>query len=212
MQNKDTAKNPSGDKDAPEKKGAEQAVKNAAEKTKSLEPTDAKSVTPQKVEVLTKTHETPTEEAVADEAKKGYDMLFIGVDPSVSEPGAFHPNVSRIAAGFEGPLAVVIAGEKHKKRPAESRFKILVPVTGTAVSRRGAEVGLALAHAANAKIGALYVSTAPSGRVRGKLRRALLTRRAEQAILKDIVELADNFDTTMTVSYTHLTLPTNREV
>ncbi len=187
------------DKPAPEN-GAEEAVKSAAETTKPLEPADAKSAGTQKVEVLTKTQEAPPEEAVASEAKKGYDLLFIGVEPAVSEPGVFHNNVSRIAAGFEGPIAVAIANGKHHKRPQESRFNILVPVTGTAVSRRAAEVGLALAHAANARIGALYVSTAPGGQKRGQFRSALATRRSEQAILKDIVALADNFETAMTTA------------
>ncbi len=51
----------------------------------------------------------PTEEAVASEARKGYDLLVIGVEPVVAPEGGFHPEVARIARGFEGPLAVAVA-------------------------------------------------------------------------------------------------------
>jgi nucleotide-binding universal stress UspA family protein len=72
----------------------------------------------------------------------------------------------------------------------------LVPVTGTDFARRGAEVAIALARSHEAPITALYVSDA--GRVaarEGRSQRATATRRREEALLKDVVALADRYDT-----------------
>jgi nucleotide-binding universal stress UspA family protein len=68
------------------------------------------------------------------------------------------------------------------------------------MSRRGAEIGLALAHATNSKVGALFVAPKPEAGKRRKIRDAVAGRRSERAILKDIAELADNFDTKMTIA------------
>ena len=181
---------------------AQATVKAAAEKTKPLE-VEETNVPPPSVDVVAKApaQAAAPEDAVAGEASKGYDFMLIGLEKTMSEPGVFHDSVSRVASGFEGPLAVVMAHGRHAKRPLQSRFKILAPVTGTAVSRRGAEVALALAHAASAPITALFVSSAPrSNRTLRRLRQDRATRRSERAILKDIVELADNFDTPMTTA------------
>ena len=62
---------------------------------------------------------------------------------------------------------------------------MLVPVNGTEYSRRAAEVGIAVARACHAPLTALYV--APGGKKR--------SRRYEEAILKDISELAEAYDT-----------------
>ena len=68
---------------------------------------------------------------------------------------------------------------------------MLVPVTGTAVSRRATEVAVALARANDAPLAALYVASGDSGR----RRRASATRAPEEAILKDTVALADRYHT-----------------
>jgi nucleotide-binding universal stress UspA family protein len=60
------------------------------------------------------------------------------------------------------------------------------------VSRRAAEVAIAIAGACKRPITALYVST-PSGSDRRK-RGGFRTRRQEQAIMKEIVEIADRYD------------------
>ena len=67
-------------------------------------------------------------------------------------------------------------------------------MTGSEVSRRAAEVAIAIAGACERPITALYVSTpgASDRRRRGDFR----ARRQEQAIMKDIVEIADRYDVT----------------
>jgi nucleotide-binding universal stress UspA family protein len=75
-----------------------------------------------------------------------------------------------------------------KEEPALDT-SILIPVSGTDVARRGADVALVLASAAHAQVRALYVSPTTARRL-GGLRR----RRAEAAVLKDISELGARYD------------------
>jgi nucleotide-binding universal stress UspA family protein len=136
------------------------------------------------------------EEAVTKEARKGYDLLVIGVDRTTAVNGGFHEQIARIAAGFEGPLAVAVARGSHLEELPGRRLNILVPVRGNKVSRRGAEVALALARAGASAVTALYVmGTVGLGAAQRRLRRPTTSRRHEETILKDIVELANRYDT-----------------
>jgi nucleotide-binding universal stress UspA family protein len=66
-----------------------------------------------------------------------------------------------------------------------------VPVSGSAVSRRGAEVAIALARASGWSLHALYVSTTrDSGGYRSATGASLFQ---EESILKDIVSLASRY-------------------
>jgi K+:H+ antiporter len=123
--------------------------------------------------------------AVAEEAEKGYSFMIIGLEKTVARRTEFHDDIAKLAAGFEGPLAVVDAREKLLEHPLGEHLNILVPVNGTENSRRAAEVAIAIARASHAPLTALYV--APRGRKR--------SRRYEEAILKDISKLAETYDT-----------------
>ena len=108
--------------------------------------------------------------------------------------GGFSPEITRIADGFDGPLAVAIAGGDlaHGNEPIG---RILIPVNGTDVSRRAAEVAFALARSGGSRVSALYVASGRSdGERRGRIRRGAALRRNEEAVLKDIAELADRYD------------------
>jgi nucleotide-binding universal stress UspA family protein len=130
----------------------EEMVKTAAGEIKPGQRRDEDAAP---VDVTVRRHDASTEEAVAQEAKKGYDLLFVGVENTRAKNGAFHADVSRIAAAFAGPLAIVAGNgdplDKAKAIPA----RILVPVTGSEVSRRAAEVAIAIAGACERPITAL---------------------------------------------------------
>jgi nucleotide-binding universal stress UspA family protein len=98
--------------------------------------------------------------------------------------------VAEIAAGFDGPLALVASGKSQRIPLLEAGSLILVPVNGTAAARRAAEVAFALARPHRLRVKALYVSPAPKG-VRS---RASISRSREEAVLKDIVELAERYE------------------
>jgi nucleotide-binding universal stress UspA family protein len=136
----------------------------------------------------------PPEAAVTKEARKGYDLLVIGVEKTMAPHGGFHDEIARIAAGFAGPLALVVARGAHIQQPQAHGLNILTPVRGNKVSRRGAEVALALARAGSSRVTALYVlGTVGLGAAQRRLRRPTATRRHEEGVLKDIVALAESY-------------------
>jgi nucleotide-binding universal stress UspA family protein len=114
--------------------------------------------------------------------------MIIGLGKTVAQGNEFHDDVTKVATGFSGPIMVADARDGHQNDPLHGRLSILVPVNGTEVSRRAAEVAIALARATKGALTALYV--AQTGKVGNKR-----SRRYEEAILKDIVELAETYGT-----------------
>ena len=144
---------------------------------------------PTSVEVTIRPALGPThEEAITIEAKKGYDLLFIGLEKMKTPSGAFNSRIDEMAAAFEGPMAIVMAQGKQLEEPTPTTLGVLVPITGTDVSRRAAEIAFSLGKGAT--VTALYVeqkgwAKAGSGR---------LSRRQARTILNDIAELASRYN------------------
>jgi len=84
-------------------------------------------------------------------------ILIVGVEPAF-EGGRFSERVTRIVKGFDGPCAIVVTRGLHRNDPDRSEREILVPVTGTPYSHRGAEVALAFARANSATVMAICVA------------------------------------------------------
>jgi Kef-type K+ transport system membrane component KefB/nucleotide-binding universal stress UspA family protein len=174
---KESEKNKDEKVDNRQEKKAEQAgeaVKAAAKEIKSKQKEDEKSDSP--VEVTTVVHEAPDSDVIAEEAKKGYDLLVIGLEKTVERKKEFHESIT---------------GGDLEKTPGE-KLSILVPVNGTDVSRRGAEVAITMARANKAPITVLYVAARNSGK--GRRGRNSRSRQHEEAILKDIVAIADGYN------------------
>jgi Kef-type K+ transport system membrane component KefB/nucleotide-binding universal stress UspA family protein len=150
----------------------------------------AKSETPSLAVKKTESVRADAGEAVAKESRKGYDLMVLGIKDTLGPDGALHPDLARLAAGFEGPLGVVLGREPHVGEPT-ARLSILVPVSGNNVSRRAAEVAVMLARAQDVGITFLYV-TARNGRTGGSAR---LLHPHEQAVLKELVASAERYDT-----------------
>jgi nucleotide-binding universal stress UspA family protein len=141
------------------------------------------------VHVTLRSEPLPAVSAVEREAQKGYGLLVLGIANTVSPAGGFHEDIARIAASHNGPFAVVVARGPH---PEEGELNILVPVRGNTVSRQGAEVALALARRSGSAMTALYVlSRVGLGAAQRRLKRPGFSRRKEEAVLKEIVKLAD---------------------
>ncbi|HLH87139.1 MAG TPA: cation:proton antiporter [Xanthobacteraceae bacterium] len=163
------------------KAAGEDTAKETADDTKNSQPKEDRAET---VDVTVRTLEAPTHEAIAQEAERGYDLMLVGLE-RMRGRDAFHDEVDRIAAAFDGPLAIVAGAGLHLDNPEDSPLDMLVPVNGTDVSRRAAEIAVEVARGATAKVTALYVATRTGRRGRsGRL------RREEQAILDDVTELA----------------------
>ena len=143
---------------------------------------------PRKVDISS--HAESDGRKVVEIADKGFDLMFVGVEGSWTADGHFTRKVTEIVEGYAATLALLVANGSSAL--PDSGARILVPITGTAVSRRGAEVAFVLARALEAKVTALYVTRKPEAR-RARLRLPSLTRRNEEAVLKDIVRLAGRY-------------------
>jgi nucleotide-binding universal stress UspA family protein len=88
----------------------------------------------------------------------------------------------------------------------ENPLSILVPVTGTEVSGRAAEVAIAIGRTGNCPITVLYVSNQKGGRGRSRLR----SRHQEETILKEIVAIADRYDYEIATTMQAGVAPTKR--
>jgi nucleotide-binding universal stress UspA family protein len=159
---------------------AAMTVKEVAERAEHTK--TAEEQTEVKLEVSTLVQQ-PSTEAIADEAEKGYGAMIVGLDKMIARKNQFHDDVTNLAAGFEGPLIIADGRDEHRKHPLHGTISILVPVNGTEVSRRAAEVAIAIARANRAPVTALYV--APGNKTR--------SRRNEEAILKEIVTLGETY-------------------
>ena len=132
------------------------------------------------------------EHAIAEEARKGYDLVMLGVDAITSADGGVHDALAHLVEEFEMPFAIVEARGAHRTDAVGGNLDILVPVTGTNFSRRGAEVAIALARAAHGSVTALHVA-APGQRTAWSLRLGPDWRSdvAEAAILREIVAIGE---------------------
>lgn len=171
----------------------ETAVKNAAKAAAEGEEEASRDV-----DVTTRARDKEAGDAVVDEAKKGFDLLVVGMDKVTGAKEGFDRKIEEVTAGFEGPLAIIVAKGNHLKQPASDGFKILVPVSGSAVSRRGAEIAIALARPRATSLGVMYVSTTRDKGVRRNSASVSLLK--EEAILKDTVALAARYDVDVTTS------------
>jgi Kef-type K+ transport system membrane component KefB/nucleotide-binding universal stress UspA family protein len=145
-----------------------------------------------KAHVMLRTDSFATDSAVAREIQKGYGLLVLGIAKTEASEGGFHEEIARIAATFEGPLAVVVSRGPQVDLALEGPLNILVPVRGNKVSRRAAEVALSIAKMNNSPMTALYVlGTVGLGAAQRRLQRPTRTHHYEEAVLKEIVELAD---------------------
>jgi Kef-type K+ transport system membrane component KefB/nucleotide-binding universal stress UspA family protein len=161
-------------------------VKAGAKKSAAKVLADEAEPDPEKVHLTARVPVDAPAEVIKDEARKGYDLMFIGLENSVEEDGNLIPAVTQLAAGFEGPMAVYA---NEAEGPLNSRSRLLVPVNGSPQSRRGAEIAFALARATGAQVRVLFVSQTDGSR---------RTRLREERVLKDMAELGERYDVAVT--------------
>jgi nucleotide-binding universal stress UspA family protein len=181
----------------PNRKEAKATDETAAEIIDTLE-THPDEEKPGNVDVITRSDKPKGPQAIADEARKGYDLMIVGIAKTHDPNGGFSKDLSLVTGGFDGPLAVVDVRESRAGRLPRQLGKILIPVNGTEVSRRAAEVGLTVARATDAQVTALFVTRANgAGGKPNNAARKRAARRNERAILKDIGALADRYGVDM---------------
>ena len=171
----------------------EAVLKNAAKAISEIDEDSTRDV-----DVTTLAHEKNASEAVIDEARKGFDLLVVGLDKMIGAKNGFDKRIEDITASFDGPLAIVVAKANHLKSPLTNDFKILVPISGSGVSRRGAEIAVSLARTSLRPLRFVYVSTTRDKGVRRN--RASMSLLNEEAILKDAAALAARYEIDVTTS------------
>jgi len=172
-------------------RGSPEAALKAATAASASSPSHADEGKWTRAHVMLRTDSFAAEAAVAREIQKGYGLLVLGIAKTEASGGGFHEEIARIAASFEGPLVVVVSRGPQVDFAQETPLKILVPVRGNKVSRHAAEVALSIAKMSNSPMTALYVlGTAGLGGAYRRLRRSISTHRYEDAVLKEVVELA----------------------
>ena len=175
-----------------EEESPEAVVKKAAEAVSASGDQDVRDV-----DVTTRARKSGLGETIGDEAKKGFDLLVVGIDKVAATKDRFGRKIEDIAAEFEGPLAIVAAKGKHLKQPMPEALNILVPVSGSGVSKRGAEVAVALAQAGSGSLRVIYVATT---RDKGAQRGASRGLNQEAGILKDASDLAARYAVDITTT------------
>ena len=134
------------------------------------------------------TGDEATAQAILNETKNGYGLLFLGLAPAPkSGAHAFPLAVEKIVHDFAGPVAILLHATASHAMPDAPLERILVPTTGADYSRFGAEVAVAIAKGCGATITALHVSAPPPENE--LLRRPAKLLRTGRALLADIVAL-----------------------
>ncbi|MBS0529662.1 MAG: cation:proton antiporter [Proteobacteria bacterium] len=174
------------EKNRKDEESAENTVRNAA---KAIAERDEENAA-RDVDVTTRSRRARPKDAVADEARKGFDLLVVGMDKVLGAKG-YDKKIDEVTKGFQGPIALVAAKGRHLEQPASNAFRILVPVSGSGVSRRGAEVAIALSRTSLVPMQVIYVSTTRDNDPR---RAASMSHMHEEAILKDIGVMASRYD------------------
>ncbi len=118
------------------------------------------------VEVTELARPEPAADAVGAEAAKGYDLLVVGIDPTVAPEGGLADAVAAAAERFDGPLAIAAARGPHRDDPERAALSVLAVIDGTRAARRGAEIAVTLARSAGAPLTVLFVSEG-KGRLAG---------------------------------------------
>ena len=133
-----------------------------------------------------------SEAAILAEAKKGYGLLVIGREPA-AKGASFDMQITRSAVGFAGAFAIALARGSHRLDMKDGPLNILVAVTGTRVSRHGAELAVALAQASRGSLTALHLASAAPVPWRRLFGRALAPRNTADAIIREIVEIGEHY-------------------
>ncbi|NGM36844.1 universal stress protein [Methylobacterium sp. DB0501] len=138
------------------------------------------------VEVTELARPEPAAEAVREEAAKGYDLLIVGIDPTVAPEGGLADAVAGAAERFDGPLAVAAARGAHRADPERAALSVLAVVDGTQAARRGAEIAVTLARGAGAPLTVLFLSEG-----NGVGRRLAGPRQSDAVALREVLDLAE---------------------
>jgi Kef-type K+ transport system membrane component KefB/nucleotide-binding universal stress UspA family protein len=164
--------------------GPSRQIKEGAKASAAVMKQDEAEPDPEKVAITTRVAKPEEPKAIAEESRKGFDIMMVGLGETHDAEGQFLPHVTMLAKDFDGCLAVLASNDAENPPPINRRLRILVPINGTPAARNAAEIAFAIARPLEARVTALYVSQGAKN----------TTRSQEEAILKDIADLGDRYD------------------
>ncbi|HEY4862153.1 MAG TPA: cation:proton antiporter [Xanthobacteraceae bacterium] len=175
-------------------------VKSAAHATSVFSEETAPS---HSVDVTVRRSDKPGEQAVESEAKKGYGLLMLGIKNTRTSSGEFHQNVARIVSAFDGPAAIVDARNGQVQRPQQDPSNILVPINGTEIARRGAELAITLARACDCPLTVLHIAN--TGATTQRIWRGFYAGEQARAVIGEVAEMGQRHGVRMnTVVHTDI--------
>jgi Kef-type K+ transport system membrane component KefB/nucleotide-binding universal stress UspA family protein len=172
--------------------GPSRQVKEGAKKSQAAMKEDNAEPDPEEVHLTTRVA-VPAAETITEEARKGFDLMIVGLKETHDEEGVFDVSITRLAKDFTGPLAILVSNDSDALPSLSNRLRILVPVNGTPTARNAAEVAFAIARPTGASVTALYVSAGSDFSQRAHA----ITRLQEEAALKDIADLGERYKVTV---------------
>lgn len=148
---------PDGDKDESlAKERLTNAMRTALDRGLPTEDPQAAPAARPPVDELLQVRTTPVADGLEKELAKGYSIAFVGIERPISpEAAGFEERLQRLVAAFDGPLAIMVNGERADV--TEGPLDILVPTGGSPDARLATEIAMALAAASHGKLTALHV-------------------------------------------------------
>ena len=169
--------------------GPSQQVKEGAKAGATAMRKDDAEPDPEKVHLITRAATQEAEGAIIEEARKGFDLMLVGVAETHNAEGAFDEKVTKLTKGFKGAVAIMASRGANGVHNLDKDLRILVPINGSPMARRAAEIAFAIARPTGARVTALYVSA--GDQTSGE---RVATRSREEGALKDIAELGERYD------------------
>lgn len=169
--------------------GPSKQVKAGAKTSATVMRKDASEPNPEKVHLTTRSITHETEGAIVEEARKGFDLMLVGVAETHDSEGAFDPKVTKLIKEFKGDVAIMASRGVGRVQNLGQNLRILVPINGSPIARRAAEIAIAIARPTRAHVTALYVSSNDRKR-RGRI----VARNFEEGALREIAELGERFE------------------
>jgi nucleotide-binding universal stress UspA family protein len=179
------------DRGQPGQSLAARAIESADIAGAAVESQDS-AARPRRPEVIARSETEDTTGAVAQEAAKGFDVLLVGLERMCDAHGAFSEDVNRIVASFQGPIALVIARRRDGDQASRAGRRIIIPVNGTEVSRRGVELAFALTSSDTTTVTAVHIARRKAVRG-GGASQAAAQGKMEAAVLDDAIKLGARY-------------------
>ena len=139
------------------------------------------------IHVETRLKNADLAKVLGEGAEKGHDLLFVGIEPTMSPEGGFDGKLSIMTSAFTGTTAIVSARDYE----ADANFSILVPISGTERSTRAAEFAFVIAKATECRIAVVYIRD--QQQLRAVPRVSDARSNAHLAAFKRIDEFADYY-------------------